>query len=165
MADSPERSSTPDAAGDSPAGGILLVLFALLTVWLSLRMPIGTFRSAGPGLFPLCLGLLLAALATAHTIRTVLAARRSGGRSKRPRREGSLKPVVGFMAAIAFAAGLLEHAGYAPTAGVVVFALLQLLGPRFWRRNFILALAAGTVAHLVFVQWLQIPFPQGWLGV
>ena len=164
MADSPERSSTPDAAGGSLAGGILLVLFALLTVWLSLRMPIGTFRSAGPGLFPLCLGLLLAALATVHTIRTALAVRRSGEWSKPSRREGSIKPVLGFMAAIAFAAGLLEHAGYAPTACVVVFALLQLLGARFWRRNLVIALVSGTAAHLVFVQWLQIPFPQGWLG-
>jgi putative tricarboxylic transport membrane protein len=159
------NSRTPGEAGDSLAAGILFVLFALATVWLSLRMPIGTFRSAGPGLFPLCLGLLLAVLATVHTVRTALAIRRASPRSARPQREGSLKPVLGFLAAIAFAAALLEHAGYAPTACVVVFALLQLLAPRSRLRNATLALASAAVAHLVFVQWLQIPFPQGWLGV
>jgi hypothetical protein len=163
--DSQEDPRAPGAAGDSLAGGILFVLFALATVWLSLRMPIGTFRSAGPGLFPLCLGLLLAVLATVHTLRTALALRRAGRRPDRLRREGAIKPVLGFLAAIAFAAGLLEEAGYAPTACVVVFALLQLLSPRSRRRNAVLALASAAVAHLVFVQWLQIPFPQGWLGM
>ena len=58
-----------------------------------------------------------------------------------------------------------ERLGYAPTACVVVMALLQLLGPGFRRRNLIIALISGAAAHLVFVHWLQIPFPQGWLGL
>ena len=41
------------------SGAILLFLFGGVTVFFSLRMPIGTFRMAGTGLFPLCLGILL----------------------------------------------------------------------------------------------------------
>ena len=165
MAESREGPETPGAGGGSLAGGLLFLLFASATVWLSLRMPIGTFRSAGPGLFPLCLGLLLAALATVHTLRAGLARRLRGRRPGRTGPAGSVAPVLGFMAVIAFAAGFLEHLGYAPTAGVAVMALLQLLGARYWRRNLIIALVAAATAHFVFVQWLQIPFPQGWLGL
>jgi hypothetical protein len=166
MTDSGERTGARESPGRGQlAGGFLFLLFALGTVWLSLRMPIGTFRSAGPGLFPLCLGLLLAALAVVYTIRTGLAMRPLGKRPGRTRWGGSVQPVLGFMAVIAFAAGFLEHLGYAPTACVAVMALLQLLGARFWRRNLIVALVSGIVAHLVFVKWLQIPFPEGWLGL
>jgi hypothetical protein len=44
---------------DEIAGGMVLFLFGAITALLSLRMPIGTFRMAGTGMFPLCLGILL----------------------------------------------------------------------------------------------------------
>jgi len=44
---------------DEAIGGIIIFLFGGLTALLSLRMPIGTFRMAGTGMFPLCLGILL----------------------------------------------------------------------------------------------------------
>ena len=39
--------------------GVVLFLCGAGTVALSLQMPIGTFRMAGSGLFPLCLGIAL----------------------------------------------------------------------------------------------------------
>ena len=147
-------------------GGALIFLFGALTVYLSLRMPLGTFRAAGPGLFPLCLGLLLVVLSSIFTLATVMRLRRGGRQEgKPPEGTGSVKPVLGFMAVIAFAAGFLEHLGYAPTAFIVVMALLQILGGRYWRRNLLISLAAGAVSHFLFVRWLQIPFPQGVLGL
>jgi putative tricarboxylic transport membrane protein len=147
-------------------GGVLVFLFGVLTVCFSLSMPIGTFRTAGPGLFPLCLGLILAVLSAAFTLPAVSRRRRierqEGPASGVP---GSAPGVLGFMAAIAVAAGFLELLGYAPTAFLVVLALLQILGGRYWCRNLIIALAASTVSHFLFVRWLQIPFPQGWLGI
>jgi len=147
-------------------GGALIFLFGALTVYLSLRMPLGTFRAAGPGLFPLCLGLLLVVLSSIFTLATVMRLRRDRRREgKTPEGTGSVTPVLGFMAVIAFAAGFLEHLGYAPMAFIVVMALLQMLGGRYWRRNLLISLAAGAVSHFLFVRWLQIPFPQGVLGL
>jgi hypothetical protein len=42
---------------DGTIGGIVLLLFGMVTIILALRMPIGTFRMAGTGLFPLCHGV------------------------------------------------------------------------------------------------------------
>jgi putative tricarboxylic transport membrane protein len=147
-------------------GGTIILLFGVLTVYLSLKMPLGTFRAAGPGLFPLCLGLLLVVLSSIFTLATVMRLRRDSRRKgKTPLDTGSVTPVLGSMAVIAFAAGFLEHLGYAPTAFIVVMALLQILGGRYWRRNLLISLAASAVSHFLFVQWLQIPFPQGVLGL
>jgi hypothetical protein len=147
-------------------GGVLILLFGVLTVYLSLKMPLGTFRAAGPGLFPLCLGLLLVVLSSIFTLVTVTRLRRVRRRDgKSPEGVGSAKPVIGCVAVIAFAAGFLEHLGYAPTAFIVVMALLQILGGRYWRRNLLISLTASAVSHFLFVQWLQIPFPQGVLGL
>jgi hypothetical protein len=147
-------------------GGALIFLFGALTIYLSLRMPLGTFRAAGPGLFPLCLGLLLVVLSSIFTLAAVMRLRRDRRQEgKTPAGTGSVTPVIGFMAVIAFAAIFLELLGYAPTAFIVVMALLQILGGGYWRRNLLIALAAGAVSHFLFVQWLQIPFTQGVLGL
>ena len=147
-------------------GGALISLFGALAIYFSLRMPLGTFRAAGPGLFPLCLGLLLVVLSSIFTLATVMRLRRDRKREgKTSGGPGSVKPVLGFMAVIAFAAVFLEHLGYAPTAFIVVMALLQIMSGRYWRRNLIISLAAGAVSHFLFVRWLQIPFPQGVLGL
>jgi hypothetical protein len=147
-------------------GGVLIFLFGALTVYLSLKMPMGTFRAAGPGLFPLCLGLLLVVLSSIFTLAALMRHRWDGRRKGEASKDtGSVKPVLGCMAVVAFTAGFLEHLGYAPTAFIVVMALLQILGGRYWRRNLLISLAAGAVSHFLFVRWLHIPFPQGWLGI
>ena len=42
---------------DEIIGGIILLILGLITALLSLQMPIGTFRAAGTGMFPLILSL------------------------------------------------------------------------------------------------------------
>lgn len=143
-----------------------MLIFGALTVYLSLRMPLGSFRAAGPGLFPLCLGVLLMLLAVGFTLGALLRNRRTQEvKTESPELGGSVKPVAGFMASIALAAGFLEQLGYGPTAFLLVFTLLQVLGFRRWRSNLLIALLASGLSHFIFVKWLQIPFPQGWLGI
>ena len=49
--------------------GIVIFLFGAVTALLSLRMPIGTFRMAGTGMFPLFLGILLMILSGAFILK------------------------------------------------------------------------------------------------
>jgi Tripartite tricarboxylate transporter TctB family len=145
---------------------MVILLFGALTVYLSSKMPIGSLRAAGPGLFPLSLGILLMLLAGTHAIGNLLRnRRRQEAAAGDPDLRGSVKTVIGFMAAIGVGAVVLEHLGYAPTAFLVVLALLQILGRHRWRWNLLISLASSTVSHVVFVRWLQIPFPQGLLGL
>ena len=70
---------------DEWVGCGIVFLFGGITAVLSLRMPIGTFRMAGSGLFPLCLGILLMILSLLYLLSLL-----SG--KKGPRRSRSLPP-------------------------------------------------------------------------
>ncbi|MFZ2446047.1 MAG: tripartite tricarboxylate transporter TctB family protein [Syntrophobacteraceae bacterium] len=148
------------------AGAVAMFCFGALTAYLSSRMSIGNFRFAGPGMFPLCLGLVLMVLAGIHLGGVYLGSAAGVKEGSRPLGDRfSGLPALLFLASIAMAAILLGYAGYAATAFVLVFFLLEVLARRNWRRNILIALAAGAFSYLVFVKWLKIPFPGGWPGL
>jgi putative tricarboxylic transport membrane protein len=147
-------------------GGCVIFVFGAVTAYLSTRMPIGGFRVPGPGMFPLCLGLLLMVLSSVFAVGALLRDRRMGEEEARlPGTATSPKAVVGFMAAIAAATALLGVLGYAPTAFLLVLTLLRMSGVKSWRWNILIALPASIGSHFLFVQWLKIPFPHGWFGL
>ena len=146
-------------------GGVLLFFFGAITAFLSLRMPVGTFRAAGTGLFPLCLGLLLMALAGIFLLNLRVQAppqpQRDAGTHAAPE---SQKQMLLFLGAIILATLLLDPLGYPLSALLLLVALLRILGVRQWRTNFLISGITTGVAYLVFVHWLNIPLPMGWLG-
>ncbi len=148
------------------AGGVVLLLFGIATALLSLTLPIGTFRAAGSGLFPLCLGLLLMALAAIFLlnlrVRAPAQVQSDAGVHAAPESPGQ---VLLFLGASAFATLLLGPLGYPLSAIFLLVALLWLLGVRQWRMNLLISSLTTVVAYLVFVRWLKIPLPTGWLGL
>lgn len=148
-------------------GGVLVFLFGALTACLSLRMPIGTFRVAGSGMFPLCLGLLLMALSGAYTIGVLL---RTGGtlgkkEAKSLESSASTKRVIYFIGAIVLAVALLKWLGYPLTSFLLVLALLKIFGMKRWAWSILIAVSASAVCYFLFVLWLKIPFPKGLVGL
>jgi hypothetical protein len=147
-------------------GGIVLCLFGAITAFLSLQMPIGTFRAAGTGLFPLCLGLLLMALASIFLLNLRVQAppqtQRDAGTHAAPE---SPRQVLLFLGTSALATLLLDSLGYPLSALLLLVALLRILGIKQWRMNFLISSVTTVVAYLVFVHWLKIPLPMGWLGL
>jgi putative tricarboxylic transport membrane protein len=147
-------------------GGMVIFLFGALTAYLATRMPIGNFRTAGSGLFPLCLGLLLMALSSVYTVGVFFrngppAARESGA----PQVAASTGQVMRFTGAIVLAVALLDILGYPLTSFLLVLALFRILGMRNWLWGILTALGTSAVSYLLFVHWLKIPFPKGWLGL
>ncbi len=91
----------------------------------------------------------------------------SDGTSAAPASEaqGSLGRVLLFMGAIALATALLEPLGFPLMAFLLMVALLEILGIRRWRDSIVIALCTAVAAYVLFVQWLQIPLPKGWIGL
>jgi hypothetical protein len=150
---------------DEAIGGTLIFFFGAATLYFSLRMPIGTFRAAGSGLFPLGLGILLMGLSTVLLIKAYVQGRPI--REKKPLSEvsRSVKQVVLFMGAIALATLLFKDLGYPLVSFLLLVALLRILGVRRWAYNLSLSLLTATGAYFLFVLWLQIPLPKGWIGL
>jgi putative tricarboxylic transport membrane protein len=147
------------------AGGLVVFLFGAATVYLSQKMDIGSFRAAGPGLFPLCLGILLLVLSSGFILKNLFAG--AGGRHEQtgPEAEGSVKQVALFLGAIGLAILLLQPFGYPLTSFLLLLSLLRILGVKAWRWNGLVSFAAALISYLLFVQWLMIPLPRGWFGL
>ena len=150
---------------DEVIGGTLIFLFGVITVYFSLQMPIGTFRAAGSGLFPLGLGIILMGLSAALLISSSVQFQAIKQNTTAAGTDRSTKKVVFFVGAIALATLLFKPLGYPLTAFLLLLALLRILGVRRWAFNLSLSFLTATGAYLLFVQWLQIPLPKGWIGL
>lgn len=149
---------------DEAAGGLLIFLFGAFTCYFSLKMPIGTFRAAGSGLFPLCLGILLMGLSLAFVLRLLLKER--GEKTMRaPGSPALATQVLPFLGAIALATLFFSKLGYPLMFFVLLLALLRILGMKKWAWNVLLSFASAGVSYVLFVQWLKIPLPKGWIGL
>ncbi len=146
-------------------GGTLIFLFGAVTAYFSLRMPLGTFRAAGSGLFPLGLAILLMVLSIVLLIKAYVRGKPIGEKKPNSEAPRSTKQVVLFMGAIALATLLFKPLGYPLMWFLLLFALLRILGVRSWAYNLSLSLLTATGAYFLFVLWLQIPLPKGWIGL
>jgi hypothetical protein len=70
-----------------------------------------------------------------------------------------------FLGAIILATLLLNPFGYPLSVLLLLLALLRILGVKQWRVNLLISSVTTGVAYLVFVHWLKIPLPMGWLGL
>lgn len=150
---------------DEFIGGGLIFLFGAVTCYFSLQMPIGTFRSAGSGLFPLGLGILLMGLSVILLVKSWARSKAAGEKKRQRERPQAAKQVILFMGAVVLATLLLKRLGYPVTAFLLLFALLRILGVRRWVYNLSLSFLTAAGAYVLFVLWLQIPLPKGWIGI
>jgi len=148
-------------------GGAILFFFGGLTTLLSLRMPIGTFRAAGTGLFPLLLGIILMVLSGLFLLNLLLRKEKDLEKKEAPVEAAprSLKPVILFLGMMALATMLLNSLGYSLIAFLLMVSLLKILGMKRWSINILWSLTTAAASYFLFVQWLKIPLPKGWLGI
>jgi small-conductance mechanosensitive channel len=146
--------------------GVVLFLCGGGTVALSLQMPIGTFRMAGSGLFPLCLGIALMLLALLYLANLLLQKE-----AKRPSPEagavssGAAGQMLLFFGASALAVLCLNVLGYPLTSFLLMLSLLRILGVRQPALLVSLPLLTAAGSYLLFVQFLRIPLPKGLIGL
>ena len=150
---------------DEIIGGIVIFLFGAVTTFLSLGMPIGTFRKSGTGLFPLCLGILLIVLSGLFLLQLFLKDHAAGKRELIVRTPGSLKQLILFFGAMVLVTLFLNRLGYPLSSFLLMLALLKTLGMKRWSLNILLSLGTAAVCYFLFVQWLNIPMPKGLVGI
>jgi putative tricarboxylic transport membrane protein len=146
--------------------GIVIFLFGAATVLLSLRMPIGTFRVAGTGMFPLILGILLMILSGTFVSKIFLQ-----GKERQVKEETSIessespRALILFLGTMVLVTLLFNKLGYPLSALLLMLALLRILGVKRWTLTLPLSFMTAVVCYFLFVHWLKIPLPKGWLGI
>jgi len=151
---------------DEIVGGITVFLFGAATSILSLRMPIGTFRTPGTGLFPFCLGITLMVLSGGFVLQHLFK-REKIAEKKEPLLAigGSARQIILFFGTMILMTSFFNRLGFPLSSFLLMLALLRILGLKKWAANLSLSLITATVCYFLFVQWLQIPLPKGWLGL
>jgi putative tricarboxylic transport membrane protein len=150
---------------DEAIGGIIIFLFGGLTALLSLRMPIGTFRMAGTGIFPLSLGILLMILSGMFVLKIFI--QREEQVKKEASIESSESPIqlILFLGAMVLATLLFNPLGYPLISFLLILGLLRILGIKRWGLNILISVVTSVGSYFVFIQWLGIPMPKGWIGL
>lgn len=146
--------------------GIVIFLFGAITTLLSLRMPIGTFRMGGTGLFPLCLGILLMILSGAFILKIFFQVKEEQVK-KEVSIESSGSPIqlILFLGTMVLATLFFNQLGYPLTSFLLMVALLRILGIKRWGLNILISVVTAVGSYFLFVQWLDIPMPKGWIGI
>ncbi len=151
---------------DQIISGIILFVFGGITTLLSLRMPIGTFRAAGAGLFPFILGVFLMILSGVFLLNLFLQGKKEPGKKEvQAEIPGSAKRIIPFLGAMALATFFFNPLGYPLISFLLMVALLRILGTRRWTLNIFLSLVTAAASYFLFVGWLKIPLPKGWIGI
>ena len=151
---------------DEAIVGIVIFLFGLLTAALSLGMPIGTFRMAGTGMFPLFLGIFLMILSGVFLLKLFVQ-----GKEKQEGKEASIESsespiqLLLFLGTMVLATLFFSRLGYPLTSFLLVLGLLRTLGVKRWGPNILISLVTAAGSYFLFVKWLDIPMPKGWIGI
>ena len=146
--------------------GVVIFLFGGITAILSLRMPIGTFRMAGTGMFPLFLGILLMVLSGIFILKTFLR-----GEKGKTEKEASIKSsespiqLILFLGTMVLATAFFNRLGYPLVSFLLLVALLRILGIKRWGQNILISVVTAVGSYFLFVKWLDIPMPKGWIGL
>jgi hypothetical protein len=145
--------------------GIVIFLFGAATVLLSLRMPIGTFRIAGTGMFPLILGILLMFLSCIFLLKLLYQHKKTTTKRDSVAEHGSPVQLILFFGTMVLATAFFNQLGYPLTSFLLLVVLLRTLGMKQWFLNILLSFLSAVASYFLFVQWLKIPLPKGWIGL
>jgi hypothetical protein len=138
--------------------GSALVLFALLVIWESRQLPLGTFRLPGPAFVP----VLLASLLVIFGLLLIVSARRVPLLSSLSWTEW--RHALAILAMCAFAVFAIERFGYRFTVLVVLVFLLKLVERCGWVLSLAYSIALSFGSFYLFHSILRVPLPPGPFG-
>ena len=115
----------------------------------------------GARLMPAALGVTLVALGIGH-----LAPSMAGPAAALPAWPNALarRRVLFMFGALAVYVAAMPHAGFLVATALFVLVLLRALGSYSWAKALVLTGAIAVGSHVVFIHWLGMPIPSGFLG-
>ena len=134
---------------------LVFLAIGVLIVLGTRHLRIGSFHSPGPGLFPLCLGILLVLFSVISFF--------VSNPEKLPKLSWALMPrsvlyAIGILFAYRFSLPVL---GYSLSTLILFIFLLKVVGGQKWLPTMFWSVVITTASALLFVQGLGVLFPEG----
>jgi len=82
-----------------------------------------------------------------------------------PESSGSPIQLILFLGTMALATLFFNRLGYPLVSFLLMLGLLRILGRKRWGLNILISVAAAVGSYFLFVKWLDIPMPKGWIGI
>ncbi len=141
------------------AAGAFFTAFSLFVLWESRKIPFGFLAEPGPGAMPALLAFTLLACSIGLVI---------GGRFGK--RMSAIawtewRHALFILGTCAFMALALERLGYRLTIFVALIVLVAVLEKKSWIASVVFAACFSFASYYVFSALLQVPLPQGPLGL
>jgi putative tricarboxylic transport membrane protein len=138
--------------------GTVLALFAVVVIWESRVLPLGTFRQPGPAFVPILLALLLLTFGIFVVI--------TGGRAPllSSVRWTEWRHAVAILTASIFSIFAIERLGYRLTVLLVLGFLVKIVEKQGWVLSLAFALSLSLGSFFLFYTILRVPLPEGPLG-
>jgi len=143
---------------------IFWLLFSLILCIESYRLSMGGIRSPGPGLFPFCLGFVMAGLSLIGAIQSFGKHEHKQGEapdSRQPFRWWNIAVIIAAILAYALA---LEKLGFFICTFLFVGLLLKVVEPQPWKVAIVGGLIAAVSSEIVFNILLRSRIPSGVFG-
>jgi putative tricarboxylic transport membrane protein len=148
-------------------GTVLAV--GLVYLAMAVQMPRGSIAYPGPGFYPSIVGMFLVLTAAVCFGIALLDARKERSAAAPVVAEpGDTKrigaPTIQLLALLVFYAGSLPYIGF--LLGISIFLLLsmRIFGYQNWARSIAITMLIAGASYMVFVHWLSVPLPRGFLG-
>jgi putative tricarboxylic transport membrane protein len=131
----------------------------LYTIYASLRMGSGSFRSPGPGLMPLLLGVLLCLTSLYYIVTELIRKSVEAGAKENQWAKANPAKVIPVVLILLAYAVTLEWLGYLVASFLMLFVLFWVAGMK--RVSAVLSSLAAVLGSYALFTYLGVVFPHG----
>lgn len=130
----------------------------------SIRLSLGDLHQPGPGMFPFLAGGILGILSLIVFLRSFKGNYKDEKQAFWLNPQRGLKVIWVLVALILYAIGM-NYLGFSLSTVLFLGFFLRGIDPQRWLTVILVSIFGTAIAYAVFVYWLDIPMPEGILGL
>ncbi len=140
-------------------GGVFVLILGFAVVFFSSQFTYYSEFGPGPGFLPLWVGIIICACGIYIVIDLL---RKRGGKEEffKPRTRLGLQIFIAIIVTFL----LLPFLGFAIGLALFIGVTMRMMGKHRWALCGLTAIVTAIGIHFIFVSWLTIPLPRGWIG-
>jgi hypothetical protein len=144
--------------------GLFLMILSAGTCFIALRLGLGNIHNPGPGLIPIGVAAILFLMSLGLILRSFFEAIK-GPQGKEVFKGMEWKRVILVLGSLLGYGIAFNTLGFNICTFLLMVLLLGVVGHQKWWLTLVISLFTVVCTHLIFVAWLECPFPKGPFGI
>ena len=144
--------------------GLFLILLSVGTCVMAYRLRLGDMYTPGPGLIPFGVAVLLGLMSLGLILKSLFQILK-GSQEKKAFKGIDWKRVILVLGALFGYGFAFNSLGFRICTFLLMVLLLGVVGRQRWWLTFVISFLTVVCTYLIFVVWLDCPFPTGPFGI